>query len=68
MQSTEEIVHCFVCEAACHDGLDVSGMRLCLSCERRIVQSDVNDADYDDLVAGLHRFWRATCPIPDVPT
>lgn len=49
---------CLVCNDRPDRAISFAGYTLCDDCERRIVNSQPGDSDYDHIVVQLREFWR----------
>jgi hypothetical protein len=53
----EEAHTCIVCNERKQDGIRIWNQFICLSCEREIVQTDVDDDRYAYYIERMKRIW-----------
>lgn len=54
----EDLRSCLVCHRSGVDGIPLAGEFVCEDCERRIVECESTDPDYDELLQGVKSLWR----------
>lgn len=57
MMKITAALECFLCERAHPIGVRIGPVWCCIECEARIVRTEVGGEEYDELVAGMRRFW-----------